>query len=177
MSELLKHIIRFILFLLIQVFILFQIKPLHEFIVPYLYYVYLLWMPFKTPRLNLLFLGFFFGLMLDYFTKTPGLHAFVCTLVAYLRPFVIGLLLPQNLDEVNYREPSAESMGWAPYITYVVVMTLLHHVSLVLLEWIQFAGFGYFIGKVLGTSAVSLLLILLTELLSFRKPQSRSNIA
>ena len=89
MSDLLKNIIRFALFIGVQVFILNRIPPLHRFITPYLYFLFLLWMPFKTPRLGLTLLGFLFGLTLDFFTKTPGLHAAACTLVAYLRPFLI----------------------------------------------------------------------------------------
>jgi hypothetical protein len=42
MSELLKNIIRFILFILVQVFILFKMPPLHRFVVPYLYYLFIL---------------------------------------------------------------------------------------------------------------------------------------
>jgi hypothetical protein len=68
-------------------------------------------------------------------------------------------------------------MGWAPYATYVVVLTLLHHGYLVFLEWMQFGSFLYFMGKVLGTTGVSLLLILVTELLVFRKEKFRTNTA
>ena len=68
-------------------------------------------------------------------------------------------------------------MGWAPYTTYVVILTLLHHIYLVLLEWVQFASFWYFAGKVVGTTAISLLLILLTELLFFRIEKFRTNTA
>ena len=31
-------------------------------------------------------------------------------------------------------------MGWAPYGTYVLVLTLLHHAYLVLLEWMSFGS-------------------------------------
>jgi rod shape-determining protein MreD len=96
MSKLLKNTIRFLLFILVQVFVLFQMKPLHQFIVPYLYFLYILWLPFNTPRLGLTLIGFLFGLTLDYFTKTPGLHAAPCTLIAYLRPFLINILIRQE---------------------------------------------------------------------------------
>jgi len=68
-------------------------------------------------------------------------------------------------------------MGWAPYATYVVILTVIHHTYLVFLEWLQFGSFLYFIGKVLGTTAISLLLILVTELLFFRKEKFRTNTA
>ncbi len=50
MSELLKNIFRFILFIFVQVFILFKMPPLHRFITPYLYYLYILWLPFSMSR-------------------------------------------------------------------------------------------------------------------------------
>jgi len=66
-------------------------------------------------------------------------------------------------------------MGWAPYATYAIVLTVLHHSYLVLLEWLSFGNFMYFLGKVIASTAVSLLLILVTELLFFRKQKFRTN--
>lgn len=175
MSELLKNTIRFILFILVQVFILFKMPPLHRFITPYLYFLFILWLPFNLSRTALIFIGFIFGLSLDYFSKTPGLHAAACTLIAYVRPFIIGLLISQEGADKNYISPSIVSMGWAPYATYVLVLTLLHHTYLVLLEWMNFGSFMYFAGKVVASTAVSLLLILLTELLFYRKQKFRTN--
>src|ERR1700759_1139117 len=175
MSELLKNIIRFILFIGIQVFILFKMPPLHRFITPYLYFLFILWLPFSLSRTAITFIGFFFGLCLDYFTKTPGLHAAACTLIAYVRPFVIGMLISQEGADKNYIAPSFVSMGWAPYGTYVLGLTLLHHSYLVLLEWMPFGSFVYFVGKVVASSAVSLLLVLLTEVLFYRKQKFRPN--
>src|ERR1700683_2878319 len=105
MSLLLKNTIRFILFILIQVFVLYKIPPLHRFITPYLYYLYILWLPFNLPRLPLTAIGFMFGLTLDYFTYTPGLHAAACTLIAYARPFLVNMLLSQEGLEKNYASP------------------------------------------------------------------------
>ena len=175
MSDVLKNIIRFSLFILVQVFVLFQVAPLHQFIVPYLYFLYILWLPFNTPRLALTFTGFVFGLVLDYFTKTPGLHAAACTLIAYIRPFLVNILISQEGADQNYKSPSVRSMGLAPYATYIVILTLLHHTYMVFLEWLEFGSFLYFIGKVLGTTGISLLLILLTELLFYRKQNFRTN--
>jgi rod shape-determining protein MreD len=93
MSELLKNIFRFILFIFVQVFILFKMPPLHRFITPYLYYLYILWLPFSMSRAGLMCLAFLFGLSLDYFMHTPGLHAAACVLIAYLRPFVVNMLI------------------------------------------------------------------------------------
>lgn len=177
MSSVLKNIIRFILFILLQVFVLDKVPPLHQFIVPYLYFLFILWLPFNINRFLLLIIAFLFGLTLDYFSGTPGLHAAPCTLIAYLRPFLLNLLIPQETTEQSYVEPSIKSMGWAPYSVYVALLTFIHHFYLVLIEWLQLGNFIYFIGKVGCTTGISLLLILLTELLFFRKAKFRTNAA
>jgi len=177
MSTLLKNIIRFVLFIFSQVFILNEVPPLHQFIVPYLYFLYILWLPFKMNRFSLLVVGFLFGLTLDYFTGTPGLHAAPCALIAYLRPFLLNLLMPQETTEQSYIEPGPKSMGWAPYGLYVGILTFIHHFYLVLIEWLQFGNFVYFIGKVAGTTAISLLMIFIAELLFTRIGRYRANLA
>jgi hypothetical protein len=174
MNPIIKHSIRFVLFILLQVFVLNTIPPLHQFIVPYIYFLYILWLPLGISRIWLLLLGFIFGLTLDYFTGTPGLHAAPCVAIAFLRPFLLKLLLAQETAEAGYMEPGHKSMGWAPFIVYAVVLTLLHHSYLVLIEWLQFGNFLYFMGKVAGTSAISLLLMLIAELLIPRREKQRA---
>ncbi len=177
MSDLLKNIIRFVIFILVQWFILFKIPPLHRFIIPYIYYLFILWLPFSTPRFWLLFIGFLTGLSLDYFTQTPGLHAAACVLIAYIRPFIINILLPKDTSEFTYREPSPRTMGWAPYAVYVLVLTLFHHGYMLFLEWLSFGSLLTFLIKVVATTGISLLLIFTTELLFPRKLRFRTNTA
>lgn len=177
MSDLLKNIIRFVVFILVQVLILDKIPPLHRFITPYLYFLFILWLPFRTPRPGLTLLGFVFGLTLDFFTHTPGLHAAACTLIAYLRSFLIGLLRPKEAVEISYSEPSVTSMGLMPYATYVLLLTFVHHAYLVFLEWLQVGNILYFFGKVLASTGISLLLIAITEMLFNRKSRYRTNVA
>lgn len=177
MSDLVKNIIRLTLFTLIQVYILNKIPYLHRYIVPYLYYVFLLWLPFSTPRIGLLALGFLAGLMLDYFTMTPGLHTAACLLIAYVRPFVINILILKEASEFNFHEPSPHSMGWGPYMVYALILTLLHHTYLTLLQWLQFGTFFTFSMKILATTAISMLLVLTVELLFPRSLKYRTNTA
>ena len=74
MNDLIKNIFRLALFMLLQVYVLNKIPHLHRFIIPYIYFLFLLWLPFSISRLGLLVIGFLTGLILDYFTMTPGLH-------------------------------------------------------------------------------------------------------
>lgn len=172
-----KNIVRFFLFLFVQVYVLSHVPPLHQLITPYLYFLFILWLPFSINRWGLLLLGFGFGMSVDYFLGTPGLHAAPCTLIAYLRPFLLSLFIAQESTEQSFVEPSVRSMGWGPYALYVVLLTFIHHFYLVLIEWLNFGTFGYFIGKVAATTGVSLGLIFITEMLFFRKAKYRTNAA
>ena len=177
MSDLLKNIVRFAAFIFVQIYVLDQVPPLHQYIIPYLYYLFILWLPFSVSRMGLLVIGFLTGLSLDYFTNTPGLHAAACLLIAYLRPFVINILTPKDPSEFNYREPSPKAMGWTPYLVYVLVLTIFHHGYLTLLEWLSFGTFWHFLIKVISTTAISMLLVIITELLFSRKMKYRTNTA
>src|SRR5665213_1608426 len=156
MSSLVKYIVRFCLFILVQVFVLNQIPPLHHFVTPYLYFLFILWLPFKMRRRFQMILAFLLGFTLDCFTKTYGLHAAACVLIAYGRPFLINLLISQEGSESNYNEPSIRSMGFTPYVTYAAILTLAHHSFLFFLEALQMGGFFYFFLKTIISAAVSL---------------------
>ena len=177
MSDFLRNTIRFCLFILIQVYVLNKIPHLHRYITPYVYYLFILWLPFSVSRQWLLLIGFLTGLALDYFSMTPGLHAAACTLVAYVRPLIIGILTPKDNTEFNYREPSPRAMQWTPYAVYVLVLTLLHDGYMLFLEWLDFGSFLDFLIKLVSTTGISLLLIFTVELLFSRKMKFRTNTA
>ncbi|HEY5392057.1 MAG TPA: rod shape-determining protein MreD [Hanamia sp.] len=175
MSNLIKNIIRFCLFIFVQVFILDQVPPLHHLATPYIYYLFILWLPFKMGRRMQMLLAFALGFALDSFTNTYGLHSAPCVLIAYIRPFLINLLISQEGAESNYNEPSIQSMGFTPYLTYVTILTFIHHTFLFFLQALQTGGYFYFLLKTLISTAISLVLIFLIELLFVRKQRFRTN--
>lgn len=120
-------------------------------------------------------LAFALGFALDCFTHTYGLHSAPCVLIAYIRPFLINLLISQEGAESNYNEPSIQSMGFTPYLTYVTILTFIHHTFLFFLQALQTGGYFYFLLKTLISTAISLVLIFLIELLFVRKQKFRTN--
>lgn len=163
------------MFVFVQVFVLNQIPPLHNLVTPYLYFLFILWLPFKMGRRTQMILAFALGFAVDSFTKTFGLHSAACVLIAYLRPFMINLLITREGAESNYNEPSIRSMGFAPYATYITILVFVHHTALFFLQALQTGGYFYFLIKSLFSTAVSLILVLLTELLFTRKQRFKSN--
>ncbi|HEX7906109.1 MAG TPA: rod shape-determining protein MreD [Chitinophagaceae bacterium] len=176
MSDLVRNIIRFAFFILVQVYLLNKLH-LHQYIIPYIYYLFILWLPFSISRFSLLIIGFLTGLTLDYFSMQIGVHAAACTLIAYIRPFVIQVLAPKDSSEFNYREPSPRAMGWTPYLVYALILTIFHHFYMMLLQYLQFGDFMDFVIKVISTTGISMLLIITVELLFPRKMKFRTNTA
>lgn len=172
MSEPIKQIFRFLLFILVQALVLSNMPPLNRFVTPYLYLLFLIWLPFSVPRHWMLILGFITGFSLDLFTKTPGLHASASVFLAYIRTPFLRLLVPSDTKELKTGSPGIRSMGLTSYAFFVVLLTFFHHVWLVFIEWMSFGDIVYFLGKVFFTTLTSLLLILITELL-FRPIRKR----
>lgn len=177
MSPVVKHTLRFLLLLALQVYVLDKIH-LHHLLTPYLYLLFILWLPFQTGRISLMLLAFVTGLALDAFRHSPGFHAAAGVLVAYVRPFLISLLIPQEGADSNYDEPSAKSLGgMLPYVIYVAALCFLHHAWLFVLQAWQFGDFWYFFLKTILSTALSVGLILLVEVLVQRKQTFRTNTA
>lgn len=175
MSSLIKNIIRFIFFILVQVFVLDRIH-LHQMITPYVYFLFILWLPFRIQRTLLMILAFILGFTLDSFRHQPGFHAAACVLIAYVRPFLINMLIPQEGSETNYEEPSITSMGGLlPYAIYIGFFAFLHNAWLFMLEAWQFGNIWYFLVKTVLGTAVCLLLVIITDLIFVRKQKFRTN--
>jgi rod shape-determining protein MreD len=177
MSTFVKNIIRFALFILVQVYVLDRIH-LHQMITPYLYFLFILWLPFRMGRTQQMLIAFVLGFAMDSFRHHPGFHTAACVLIAYIRPFFINLLIPQEGADTNYQEPSFKSMGGiVPYMIFVAVLTFIHHGWLFLLEAWQFGNIWYFLVKTVLSTLLSLFLIVLTELLFTRQQKFRTNTA
>jgi hypothetical protein len=175
MSTLVKNIFRFIIFILVQVYVLDRIH-VNYMVTPYIYYLFILWLPFNINRSTLMVVAFFVGFTLDSFRHNPGFHSAACVLIAYVRPFLISILIPQEGADTNYEEPSVRSMGgFLAYFVYVGTLTIIHNAWLFLLEAWQFANIWYFLVKTLLSTAISLLLIFVTEMLFTRKQKFRTN--
>lgn len=175
MNLFVKNIIRFSLFILVQVFVLDKIH-LHQMVTPYLYFLFIIWLPFRMGRTQQMLLAFVLGFAMDSFRHHPGFHTAACVLVAYIRPFLVNILIPQEGADNNYEEPSFKSLGgFLPYMVFISVLTFIHHSWLFLLEAWQFGNIWYFLVKTVLSTLLSLFLIIIAEMLFTRQQKFRTN--
>jgi hypothetical protein len=65
--------------------------------------------------------------------------------------------------------------GFTPYFIFISALTIIHHSWLFLLEAWQVGNSWYFLAKTFLSTAISLLLIIITELLFTRKQKFKTN--
>ena len=106
-------------------------------------------------------IAFFAGLIIDVFSNTWGMHAAATTLVAFIRPYLLKLIISQ--EEIEKQILALNSIRLASYLKYAVSIVFIHHLSLFFLEAFSFANFGFTILKALCSSIVTLILIFFIE--------------
>ncbi|GAB1416438.1 rod shape-determining protein MreD [Paludibacter sp.] len=153
----LQNIVRFIVLIIVQIFILNNIK-LFGYINPYIYILFIFALPVRFSRPLSLLLAFILGLIIDSFSNTPGMHTFSTVLIAYLRNPVIKLFT--SIEEGANPEPSFYSFGIAGYIKYVVTLIIIHHFTFFLLEVFSFTGFSYTFLRIILNSIITSIIIL-----------------
>ena len=155
------NIIRFIALFLFQVMILNNIQ-LSGYINPYMYVLFVLMLPFQVPKWILLLSSFFMGLGIDFFTHTPGLHATATTFMAFCRPGIIRAL-SSNKEIEPGSQPDINIFGSNWFLAYASILVFLHHLLLFYLEIFRFTDFFMTFSRVLISSAITLVLILLAQ--------------
>ena len=152
----LQNIARFIVLILIQVFVLNNIR-FSGFINPYIYILFILLLPVRFPRWASLILGFITGLIIDSFTNTPGVHAFATVLLAYLRNPVINAFL--SVEEGANPVPGFYSFGVAAFVKYVITLVIVHHTAFFFLETFTFHDAGSTLIRIVLNSAVTIIIL------------------
>lgn len=135
-SRIIENTLRFLLLLLLQVLIVKNIN-LGTYVVMLPYVMFVLTLPFETPRLLVLLLSFILGIIIDVFYSTPGLHASATLSMGFARYYVLKFVSPrEGYDKVV--QPIITDMGAEWFIKYSVVLIIVHHLFFFYLEIFRF---------------------------------------
>lgn len=162
-----RNIVRFFIVILLQVLVLDNIM-LDGYLNPYFYIIFILLMPFETPRWLLLVGGFLLGISVDLFSNTMGMHTAASVFMAFMRPWVLEILAPRDgYDSDSY--PRIHYFGLTWFASYAVVLTFLHHLLLFYVEVFHFQEFlSTFLRTILST-ILTVSTIILSQYFIFRK--------
>jgi hypothetical protein len=168
-TEVLRNIFRFIVLVLVQVLVIKNIE-LGRFINPFIYVLFLIILPFETPKWALLLIAFVLGITIDMFYDTAGMHAAACVLIAYIRPGVLKLFSPRDGYESG-TQPTIQYLGVPWFLSYSAILVILHHFVLFFLEMFRFSEFFSTFFRVIVSSIFTMILIVVSQYLFNRKKE------
>ena len=151
---------------LIPVYVLLQVLLLNQilfsaYINPFLYIILIIGLPIKTPKWFLLIYAFLIGFFIDIFSGSLGFHSTATVLIAFFKPFISKITIPHNiLGETD--EITLNKIGNKAFITFSLLLIIIHNSCLFIIEHINFNL--DIISKILFSSFVTLILVLITQL-------------
>lgn len=162
-----RNLLRFLVLVLFQGLILNNVQVSNLFI-PNVYILFIILMPFETPKWVLLVSAFFLGLSVDSFTFTFGLHASATVFMAFVRPYVLAALSPRDGFEPG-SFPRIYYYGFNWFLKYTLILVFVHHFALFFLEIFRFTDFFFTFSRVVLSTLFSVFLIVLSQYFVFRK--------
>ncbi len=165
--EILKYGGMFIILVLVQVLLLNNIQ-FSGYVNPFAYVLFVLLLPFDTPKHFLLFLGFFIGLTVDIFSNTLGIHASAATFLAFLRPVVIDSITGRdNIDSGML--PRIKHMGFSWFLRYSLILIVSHHIFLFFIEVFTLQDFIHTFLRSLFSAFFTIVIVLISQYLIFKE--------
>ena len=162
-----RNILRFAALVLFQVLVMDNIM-ISAYMIPYVYLLVIILMPFETPRWLLLLTGFMLGLSIDFFSHTLGMHTAATVLAAFVRSYLLKLLAPRDGYEPE-TFPRVYYYGFVWFVKYSLLLVFIHHLCLFYLEVFQLKDFLATLARVILSTLLSASTIVLSQFFVFRK--------
>lgn len=170
-NEIIKNTIRFFVLILLQVLIVQNIR-LGSYIILFPYILFILLLPFETPKLAVLLLAFITGLSIDMFYDTAGIHAAACTLIGFSRFYVLKLLAPREGYDLGLT-PTIDSMGTLWFVMYAASLIFIHHLFLFYLEIFRFNEFFRTLFRVILSTIGTFIFVYVIQFLFYKSSQHK----
>lgn len=154
---------------MVQILIIKNIE-LGRFINPFIYVMFIIVLPFETPKWLLLFSGFILGITIDMFYDTPGMHAAACVFIAFLRPVVLKLFSPRDGYEFG-TQPTIQYLGVPWFLSYSAILVVAHHLVLFYVEIFRLSEFFSTFFRVIFSSVFTILLVVISQYLFYSKKE------
>ena len=152
------YILFFAVVAVLQIFLLNNVT-VSAYVAPVIYIVCIILMPLETSQLAMLMTGLALGVVMDLTMGVNGLNIVATLPVAFFRRPILHLTADfSNLVKAD-GVPSAARLGNFRFHRYVLTMMILHALLFFGFEWLSFHNLGFFIARLLCSTAVSLAIV------------------
>jgi hypothetical protein len=166
-----RSLISFLILVLILGLIqIFFLKNLALFGVAFgfVYLLALLILPTSIQTVPLLLIAFGMGFVIDVFYETIGMHTAAATLMAFLRPLWLKVVSPTGGYEES-EVPSLAEIGFGRFTSYSFPLITAYSLLFFMADQWGTGGFFSILNKTLFSSILSTLLVILVQLLFFKR--------
>ena len=160
-NSILRFGLIFILLLLLQV-LLFNNIQFSGYVNPYIYIMFILLLPVEIPSWLLLILSFGMGMIIDFYSGSPGMHSSASVLAGFVRPYVLRFISPRDGYEPG-ANPSMLIYGFRWFLVYTLIIVIVHHTALFYLEVFRFTDFFRTLLRVMLSSLFTIVFVLIIE--------------
>ncbi|MFO7702238.1 MAG: rod shape-determining protein MreD [Psychroflexus maritimus] len=167
MNKSITNSIRFVFFVLLQLYLLDNFLFL-DYINPYVYIIFILLLPISMSSIQVMLLSFLLGLTLDVFHNSGGVHAAACLVLGYFRPLALRNAFGVNFD---FQTLKFYGEGFKPLLVYVSIMVGIHHLVMFSMEAFSLAYIPRILTNTLYSGIFSIALIILV--IYFLKPSKK----
>lgn len=164
-SILFSNTVRFIVLILLQVFICNQMNFLGN-INPYIYILFILLYPVKNNRISFIFLSFCLGLIIDIFLDSGGAHAAAAVSIAYIRPIFLKFSFGSAYEYQAIKFNDSEIFQRIVYFAFLI---FIHHHILFALVVFDGTKTNMIISQALSSGVFTLFLTLILHTLFSQK--------
>jgi rod shape-determining protein MreD len=161
------NITRFVFLILLQVLVFNNIQ-IFSFVTPFIYILFIILLPFETPKWLRLILGFLLGLFIDMFSNAGGIHTASTLLIAFFSPRVQSLLSSKEEYEGGM-QPGIKNMGFKWFFFYSLILTSAHHIFLFYLEIFSISGFFLTLYHAILNVLFTLVFIITSQYIFYRR--------
>lgn len=163
MNNIITNILRFLVLLTAQIAICQHIC-LFGYMTPALFLLALFLLPLELPLSVQYLIGFATGFVVDAFAHILGVSSSACTLMMFLRPYIVRFLNGANnvkFENIDRPVPGVKDFRWV--FLYTLTLTSIYEVVSVLLETMTFKNFGHTLFVILGNTVFTVFVILCIE--------------
>lgn len=161
------NIFRFFIVLILQLLVFNNIQ-LSGYINPFFYVLFILLLPFETPKWLMFVSAFILGLTVDIFGHSYGMHASASVFIAYLRPYVVRFIHSKREFDTGIL-PTIGHLGFTWFLSYASILIFIHHFVYFFLEAFRFSDFFSTFYRVIISSIATIIVIIAEQFLFFKQ--------
>lgn len=151
------YIIHLFILMIVQLLLLDNIQ-ISSYVYLNIYILAIIMAPDEINDTILLLVGFILGLFVDFANNTMGVHTAATTLLAYLRPTLLGAV---SIRQNNPIKTAIRGNNASWVMKYMILTLSIYMIVLLMLEAFSFRAFHHTLFRIVCSTAASFILMML----------------